>query len=167
MTHQHLPADDVVERLRGTPLFGGLDDERLARLIERGEIVDLAPGDRLIGEGEVADALYVILDGEFDVTKRSGAAEIPLARVGPGALQGEIAALEGGRRLASVRAVTAGEVLRIPVGRHPRAARMPDPTSRCPSFAPRWAACDRWRRRSASARSLPHSAHWPPAWRTS
>ena len=44
-----------------------------------------------------------------------GTAEIPLARVGPGALQGEIAALEGGRRLASVRAVTDGEVLRIPV----------------------------------------------------
>lgn len=115
MTHEHLPASDVAERLRATPLFGGLDDERLARLIERGEIVDVAPGDRLIGEGEVADALYVILDGEFDVTKRSGMAEIPLARVGPGALQGEIAALEGGRRLASVRAVTTGEALRIPV----------------------------------------------------
>ncbi|HYI66176.1 MAG TPA: ATP-binding protein [Candidatus Limnocylindrales bacterium] len=115
MTHQHLPARDVAERLRGTPLFGGLDDERLARLIEQGEIVDVAPGERLIGEGEVADALYVILDGEFDVTKRSGTAEIPLARVGPGALQGEIAALEGGRRLASVQAVTQGEALRIPV----------------------------------------------------
>ena len=115
MTHQHLPVDDVAERLRATPLFGGLDDERLTRLIERGEIVDVAAGDRLIGEGEVADALYVILEGEFDVAKQSGRAEIPLARVGPGALQGEIAALEGGRRLASVRAVTDGEALRIPV----------------------------------------------------
>jgi len=115
VTHEHLPAHDVAERLRATPLFGGLDDERLARLIERGEIVDLAPGDRLIGEGDVADALYVILDGEFDVTKRSGSSAIPLARVGPGALQGEIAALEGGRRLASVHAVTDGEALRIPV----------------------------------------------------
>ena len=115
MSHQHLPASDVAERLRATPLFGGLDDERLARLIETGEIVDVRAGDRLIGEGEVADALYVILDGEFDVTKRSGRAEIPLARVGPGALQGEIAALEGGRRLASVHALTDGEALRIPV----------------------------------------------------
>jgi len=115
MTHQHLPTPDVAERLRATPLFGGLDDDRLTRLIERAEIVDLAAGDRLITEGDVADALYVILDGEFEVTKRSGTAEIPLARVGPGALQGEIAALEGGRRLASVRAVTDGEALRIPV----------------------------------------------------
>ena len=116
MTHQHLPAHDVAERLRATPLFGGLSDETLARLIEMGEIVDVAPGEPLISEGDVADALFVILEGEFDVTKRSGRSEIPLARVGPGALQGEIAALEGGRRLASVRALTAGEALRIPVG---------------------------------------------------
>ncbi|MDQ4034619.1 MAG: ATP-binding protein [Chloroflexota bacterium] len=116
MTHQHLPAGDIAERLRATPLFGGLDDEQLARLVAMGEIVDLRPRECLIREGEQADALFVILNGELDVTKRSGTTEIPLARVGPGALQGEIAALEGGRRLASVHAVTAAEVLRIPVG---------------------------------------------------
>ncbi|MEO6059159.1 MAG: ATP-binding protein, partial [Candidatus Limnocylindria bacterium] len=49
-------------------------------------------------------------------TKRSGNAEIPLARVGPGAIQGELAALERGRRMASVRALTPAEVLRIPYG---------------------------------------------------
>ena len=115
MSHSHLPADAIAERLRDTPLFGGLDDAHLARLVERGEIVDLAPDDVLITEGDVADALYVILDGELEVTKRTGTSEIPLARVGPGSLQGEIAALEGGRRLASVRALTEAEALRIPV----------------------------------------------------
>ncbi len=114
--HQHLPIDAIEDRLRDTPLFGGLDREQLQRLVEMGEIVDLVPGERLIGEGEEADALYVVLRGELDVTKRSGVSDIPLARVGPGALQGEIAALEGGRRLASVHAVTDVEVLRIPVG---------------------------------------------------
>jgi signal transduction histidine kinase len=115
VTHQHLPAADIAARLRDTPLFGGLDDAQMSRLVELGEIVDLAPGELLITEGDAADALYVVLDGELDVTKRSGTSEIPLARVGPGALQGEIAALEGGRRLASVRAVGVAEVLRIPV----------------------------------------------------
>ena len=114
--HQHLPLGTIEDRLRDTPLFGGLEKAQLERLAEMGEIVDLAPGERLIGEGEEADALYVVLEGEMDVTKRSGTSDIPLARVGPGALQGEIAALEGGRRLASVHAVTHAEVLRIPVG---------------------------------------------------
>jgi signal transduction histidine kinase len=115
VTHQHLPLADIAQRLRDTPLFGGLDDEQLGRLVESGEIVDLANGEVLIQEGDVADALYVVLEGELEVTKQSGNSEIPLAQVGPGSLQGEIAALEGGRRLASVRAITGSEVLRIPV----------------------------------------------------
>ena len=115
MTHEHLPAADIAERLRGTALFGGLDDEQLARLIEMGEIIDLAPGEVLIREGDVASALFVILEGELDVSKLSGTTDIPLARVGPGALQGEMAALEGGRRLATVRAVSEAEALRVPV----------------------------------------------------
>ena len=115
MTHQHLPLADIAQRLRDTPLFGGLDDEQLEKLVASGEIVDLANGDVLIQEGDIADALYVVLEGELEVTKQSGNSEIPLAQVGPGSLQGEIAALEGGRRLASVRAITESEVLRIPV----------------------------------------------------
>jgi signal transduction histidine kinase len=113
--HEHLDPDEIVERLRATPLFGGLPDAHLRRLVAMGEIVDLDPGTRLIVEGDTADALYVVLAGELEVTKRSGTTDIPVARVGPGALQGEIAALEGGRRLASVRAVSPAEVLQIPV----------------------------------------------------
>ena len=113
--HQHLGRESIVERLRDTPLFGGLDDVQLHRLVEMGEIIDLEAGDLLIREGDQADGLYVVLSGEMDVTKRAGRSEIPVARVGPGALQGEIAALEGGRRLASVTATGAAEVLRIPV----------------------------------------------------
>ena len=114
--HQHLERAAVVDRLRLTPLFGGLPNDQLDRLADMGEIVDLAVGEALITEGDEADALYVVLEGEMDVTKRAGRSTIPVARVGPGALQGELAALEGGRRLASVTAATPAEVLRIPVG---------------------------------------------------
>jgi signal transduction histidine kinase len=113
--HQHLDRVAIVERLRATPLFGGLDDALLHRLVDMAEIVDLAAGATLIQEGDQADSLYVVLSGEMDVTKRSGSSDIPVAHVGPGALQGELAALEGGRRLASVTATEQAEVLRIPV----------------------------------------------------
>jgi signal transduction histidine kinase len=114
-SHQHLDREAIVERLRATPLFGGLDDGLLHRLVDMAEIVDLAAGATLIQEGDQADSLYVVLSGEMDVTKRSGTSDIPVAHVGPGALQGELAALEGGRRLASVTATEPAEVLRIPV----------------------------------------------------
>ena len=113
--HEHLDPDAIVERLRDTPLFGGLDEAQLHGLTQMGEILDLETGGVLIREGDQADALYVVLSGELDVTKRAGRSDIPVARVGPGALQGEIAALEGGRRLASVTATGPAEVLRIPV----------------------------------------------------
>ena len=56
----------------------------------------------------------MVVSGELEVTKRSGASEIPVDRVGPGSIQGELAALARGRRMASVRAVSPAEVLRIP-----------------------------------------------------
>jgi signal transduction histidine kinase len=76
--------------------------------------MSLREGDFLIVEGDQADDMFVIVSGEFDVTKRSGTSEIPLDRVGPGAIQGELAALARGQRMASVQAVTDAEVLRIP-----------------------------------------------------
>jgi signal transduction histidine kinase len=115
VTHAHLPAEEIVARLRETPLFAGVDEAPLRDLVARGEIVDLEPGAVLIRQGDVADALFVVLDGELEVTRQSGESRLPVAVVGPGALQGEIAALEGGRRVATVAALRESEVLRIPV----------------------------------------------------
>jgi signal transduction histidine kinase len=104
----------TIEALRAAPLFTGLNDADLQRLADTVERQQLAAGELLIREGDPGDAMYVIVSGELEVTKRAGATEQPLARVGPGAIQGEIAALQGTERAASVRALTDVEVLRIP-----------------------------------------------------
>ncbi|HEX6656240.1 MAG TPA: ATP-binding protein, partial [Candidatus Limnocylindria bacterium] len=104
----------VIEGLRAAPLFAGLSDADLERLAGTVETHHLAPGELLLREGDPGDAMYVVVSGELEVTKRAGATEQPLARVGPGAIQGEIAALQGTERQASVRAITDVEVLRIP-----------------------------------------------------
>ncbi|MEO8252221.1 MAG: ATP-binding protein [Chloroflexota bacterium] len=104
----------ALDALRATPIFAEVPREQLERLATQSIPMSLEPGEFLIHEGDQAEDLYVVVAGEFDVTKRSGTSEIPLARVGPGAIQGELAALERGHRLASVRAATPAEVLRIP-----------------------------------------------------
>ncbi|MEO8638430.1 MAG: ATP-binding protein [Chloroflexota bacterium] len=104
----------ALDALRATPIFAEVPDEHLRRLAEQAIPMSLRQGDFLITEGDQADDLFVVVSGEFDVTKRSGTSEIPLARVGPGAIQGELAALERGKRTASVQAVSDAEVLRIP-----------------------------------------------------
>jgi len=104
----------ALDALRATPIFAEVPAEHLERLAAQAIPMSLRAGDFLIVEGDQADDLFVVVSGEFDVTKRSGTSEIPLARVGPGAIQGELAALERGKRTASVRAVSEAEVLRIP-----------------------------------------------------
>ena len=67
-------------------------------------------GDRLIEQGADGRELYLILDGVVDV-------EIDgeeVAELGPGALLGELALLEGGKRQASVFATTPVRVVVVP-----------------------------------------------------
>jgi signal transduction histidine kinase len=104
----------AIDALRAAPLFAQLPQEDLERLATRAEPVSLAAGELLLKEGDPGDALYVVVDGELEVSKQSGGVEISLNRVGPGTIQGEMSAIEGRPRSASVRAVTAVRVLRIP-----------------------------------------------------
>ena len=104
----------TLEALRAAPLFHGLAEPDLERLSEMVERQQLAAGDMLLREGDPGDAMFIVVAGELEVTKRTGTSELPIARVGPGAVQGEIAAIEGRQRAASVRALTEVEVIRIP-----------------------------------------------------
>lgn len=104
----------TLDALRSAPLFAGLSDEDLQRLAETVERQKLAAGDYLLREGDPGDAMFLVVSGELEVTKRAEGVELPLAHVGPGAIQGELAAVGGQPRTASVRAVTEVEVLRVP-----------------------------------------------------
>jgi CRP-like cAMP-binding protein len=106
--------DERLAALRSAPLFAEVGDGPLARLAEAAEPIHLAAGEPLIREGDPAEELYIVVSGEFEIRKRSGNAEVALTRVGPGSVQGEIAAFERGRRMASVYAVGDAEALRLP-----------------------------------------------------
>ncbi len=104
----------MLDALRSAPLFAQLPEEDLSRLAGMAEPMSLASGDLLLREGDPGDALFVVISGELDVTKRSGGTEVLLNRVGAGTIQGEMSAIEGRPRSASVRAATPVEVLRVP-----------------------------------------------------
>jgi signal transduction histidine kinase len=104
----------VRDALRASDLFRDLPDDDLDRLATLVEPVRVAEGEPLVSEGDPGDALFVIASGELDVVRGAGADELPLARVGPGSIQGEMALLENRPRNATVRAVTSVEALRLP-----------------------------------------------------
>ncbi|HUH06542.1 MAG TPA: cyclic nucleotide-binding domain-containing protein, partial [Egibacteraceae bacterium] len=62
----------------------------------------LAAGDTLVEQGAEGEEMYLLLDGVLSVEVDGEA----VAELGPGAIMGERAVLEGGRRTATLRATT-------------------------------------------------------------
>lgn len=69
----------------------------------------LAPGEALVEQGAPGTEVFLILDGVF-VVEVDGE---PVAEIGPGAVVGERAALEGGIRTATLRATTKARVAEV------------------------------------------------------
>ena len=85
--------ESALEReLSGTIMRGGT----------KPKIRKLAAGENLVVQGQSGDELFLLLDGVLSVEVDGKA----LAEVGPGAILGERAVLEGGKRTATLRAVT-------------------------------------------------------------
>ena len=100
--------------LRKSPLFQGLSDEELTRLMDMGEPVSLRAGEVLIKQGDLGDSAYVVISGEFEIQKQAGQSLIKIDVRNPGDVVGEMALLSQGPRNASVIAKTDSETLRIP-----------------------------------------------------
>lgn len=94
------------EFLRQIPLFSGLDDYALDRLVAMSTEIQLKPGDYLMHEDEIGDAMYVILEGTLQVRKKAADTDVVLAVRGPGDVLGEMSVLDQAPRVASVIVLT-------------------------------------------------------------
>ena len=97
--------DRDVETLRNIPLFAGLPTARLKLIAYTAELVRFAPGEVMVQQGDPADAVYIITEGEAEVWIRNKEGnEIQLATMGPNSHFGETAVISKVRRTATVRA---------------------------------------------------------------
>jgi CRP-like cAMP-binding protein len=83
--------------------LGTLDDQDIDWMARNGVKRTVAPGTRIIAEGQPTDWLYFILAGQFSVTSSRASGEI--ARVGPGEILGEISFVDSRPASADVTAV--------------------------------------------------------------
>lgn len=103
-----------VDALRNIGLFGALPDTALEFLFSRAEVVTTSPGTEIFREGEVGDRFYIVIDGELDVIKRGRSnSDTRVALLGPGDWFGEMSVVDVQPRSASVRAVSASQLLAI------------------------------------------------------
>ena len=103
----------MLDELRQIPLFADLSEEDLERLYRMAETVSIPAGQLVLSEGDPGDSLYVVLEGELEVTKRQGSQDVLLALYDPGQFFGEMALLEQAPRSASVRTVQESRLLVI------------------------------------------------------
>ena len=103
----------ISDSLRRLPLFAGLPDSDLEWLSERAEPMSLEPGSNLIEEGQPGGAAYIVLDGEFEIIKKSSRQNIVIAVRGTGEVFGEMALIDHSPRTATVHAVRRSNVLKI------------------------------------------------------
>ena len=92
----------VVEELSRVPLFSDCSNRDLQTIGRVVKDIDHRAGTVIAREGEPGVGLFVIVDGEAEVTiggKKK-------ATLGPGEFFGEIALLDGGPRTATVTATT-------------------------------------------------------------
>lgn len=90
-------AESAAERTLSTAIMQGGAKPAFRRI---------APGETLVTEGQPGTEIYLVVDGMFAVSVGGKT----VAEIGPGAVVGERALLEDGRRTATVRALTPANV---------------------------------------------------------
>ncbi len=107
--------ESLLQKLPEHSLLKALDQAELEALLAHARETTARKGDALIRQGDDADSLLILLDGQTRVTVYSAnGREIVLEYAGPGTVLGEIALLDGGTRTASVIAMGPVRYLTLP-----------------------------------------------------
>lgn len=103
-----------LDDLRQFGLFGAVPDQVLEFLSQKLVVMHPEPGHVVFREGDPARDMFVVMQGECEVLKRSQAGvDVRVALLGSGDWFGEMSILDVQPRSASVRVVAPSRVLRI------------------------------------------------------
>ena len=105
--------EHLVAVIQSVPLFAELPRDAQARLLNDLEEIHKAPGQFIIKQGDIGDALYVVVSGLVEVQEEGGRHVEQVAVFGPGDWFGEMALLTGEARSASVIALSSCQLLRL------------------------------------------------------
>jgi CRP-like cAMP-binding protein len=93
------------DQLAAVPLFSQLPRKDLTRIgravVER----SYKKGETIVKEGDQAVAFFIVTGGRVEVTRGTGAKKQKLNELGPGAVFGEMALLDGAPRVATIKAL--------------------------------------------------------------
>ncbi len=104
----------IAASLAKSALFAPLTPARRQKLVGEGSVLNLNAQTILFEKGAPGDALYVLIEGEVEVcVSTEDGRSVRMAALGPGAVIGEMAVLDGGARSADCTATRRSRLLRI------------------------------------------------------
>jgi len=74
LSEEQRPPEDALRRI---DIFSDLAEDQLRWFVSSGKQIVLSPGDTLLHEGDPADALFVLLEGEIRGRRENGGADAP------------------------------------------------------------------------------------------
>jgi CRP/FNR family transcriptional regulator, cyclic AMP receptor protein len=100
---------ETVVALAGVPLFADFTKRHLRRLAKESDQQTFERGQTIVQEGMLGETLFVVLSGHAKVLR----GRRKVGEIVPGDFFGELSAIDGGPRTASVVAETDMQVLRL------------------------------------------------------
>src|SRR5260370_16698256 len=94
-------------------LFPTLTSAQIARIAARGRRRTIARGEMLVEVGDKDVPFFVVVGGEVQALRPSGARETLIVAHGPGQFSGEATMITGRRAMARLRASEPGEVIEL------------------------------------------------------
>lgn len=105
----------IAALLGESPLFSGLEEREVRRLVALSHQLRFQPGETIVAQGSIGDSLFLLCEGSLQVSAEGEKGRtITLATLDqPGAFFGEVSLVDHGPRSATVRAASEAVVLRI------------------------------------------------------
>src|SRR6516162_1245963 len=94
-------------------IFPTLTAAQIHRIATHGRARSVRPGEVLVEQGDKDIPIFVVISGELETVRPSGAHETPITTVPPGQFTGEVNTLSGRRALNRIRARQPSEVIEV------------------------------------------------------
>src|SRR4051794_11103062 len=102
-----------ITRARKEQIFPKLTPAQISRIETRGNMHDVQVGEVLVEQGDSAVPFFLVVSGEIEVVRPSGAVETLIIVHGPGQFTGEVNMISGRRAMYRARVVKPGKVIEL------------------------------------------------------
>ena len=106
--------DNTEDPLENIAILEGLSQEDWQKIISHAQLIHFDVNEQLLTAGDKDDALYILVEGQVEAIQPSAFGRTnQLAVINAGSVFGEIAFFDGFPRVATIRSISKGNMLKL------------------------------------------------------